>query len=195
MDHKLETAADWLSKTSATSATSTQHHNNNNTLKTNNNHRNSYDPSLKDMVDSNSISKSSAQQQKQHSYQPRRPPEGRENDELQMHAFKTNGEHSTGGGGGVINGVNGGTSTGTATTAAAVIAATTTTNGHGTEAVQIQSSKEATNGKINVQVTVLVGKYTHIHTHPHMHTKCKLIQETACLHTYTHKYFIYNILF
>ena len=123
------------------------------------------------MVDSNSISSSSLkQQQQQHSYQPRRPPEGRENDELQMHAFKTNGEHSTGiagggGAGGPSSGISGnlgdGITSDTAnTTAAAVIAATTTaTTGHGTEAVQIQSSKEATNGKINVQVTVLVGKY------------------------------------
>lgn len=163
-DHHLESSADWLAKTSM-NATNHQHHqhhhNNNNTLKTNNNHRNSYDPSLKDMVDSNSIS---SKHQQQHSYQPRRPPEGRENDELQKHAFKTNGEHSTGGPGllhGALNGggSNGGDGTTSSTTAAAVIAATTTaTTGHGTEAVQIQSSKEATNGKINVQVTVLVGK-------------------------------------
>lgn len=90
------------------------------------------------------------QHHQQHSYQPRRPPEGRENDELQMQAFKTNGEqHSTGG-------LMGGTTT-TSASAAIIAAATTRTTGQ-TEAVQIQSSKEATNGKINVQVTVLVGK-------------------------------------
>lgn len=171
-DHQLESSAEWLAKNSASSANHHHHHhhitnnnNNNNTLKTNNNHRNSYDPSLNDLVDSNCIS---SKQQQQHSYQPRRPPEGRENDELQMHAFKTNGEHSTGGlclTNGALNdvGSNGdgtSTSSASATTAAAVIAAATTatTTGRGPEAVQIQSSKEATNGKINVQVTVLVGK-------------------------------------
>lgn len=161
-----ESSADWLSKSSMANHNNHSHiNNNNNTLKTNNNHRNSYDPSLKDMVDSNSIS-----QQQQHSYQPRRPPEGRENDELQMHAFKTNGEHSTGGAVGLhSNGTNGvgGISDGTTATGAVIAATTaaTTTTGHGTEAVQIQSSKEATNGKINVQVTVLVGKCQHTFRH------------------------------
>ncbi|KAM7358864.1 myosin phosphatase targeting subunit 75D isoform 2-T7 [Cochliomyia hominivorax] len=137
---QLDTSADWLAKSS--SANHHHNNNNNNTLKTNNNHRNSYDPSLKDMVDSNSISN-------QHSYQPRRPPEGG--------AVLQNGLNPAGN--------NGDGTSSTATTTAAVIAATTTgggaaaattTTGHGTEAVQIQSSKEATNGKINVQVTVLV---------------------------------------
>lgn len=167
-DHNMESAADWLSKSAATNSHHNhQHHhtssiNNNNTLKMNNNHRNSYDPSLQDYVDSTTTQSSSAavaaqqqhhhhsQYQPQHSYQPRRPPEGRENDELQMQAFKSNGEqHSTG------DMMTGGTTTTSAS--AAVIAATTRTTGQ-TEAVQIQSSKEAANGKINVQVTVLVGK-------------------------------------
>ncbi|XP_065360908.1 ankyrin repeat domain-containing protein 50 isoform X2 [Calliphora vicina] len=157
-------AADWLSKNSTAAAATQQqqqHHNNNNnnTLKTNNNHRNSYDPSLKDMVDSNSISSMSLlqqqQQQQQHSYQPRRPPEGGAG---HINALNGVGGLGVGVGGSTSSsstvGVDGTSST--ATTAAAVIAATTTTTGHGTEAVQIQSSKEATNGKINVQVTVLV---------------------------------------
>ncbi|XP_073840870.1 myosin phosphatase targeting subunit 75D isoform X2 [Musca autumnalis] len=177
-DHVLDSAAEWLSN--SVGSNHHQHHhqnnssssssiNNNNTLKLNNNHRNSYDPSLQDLVDStstqtqnsNSIQSSSAmamhhqQYQTQHSYQPRRPPEGRENDELQMQAFKTNGEqqHSTGDMGG------GSSSTTTTSASAAVIAATAATTRHAgqTEAVQIQSSKEAANGKINVQVTVLVG--------------------------------------
>uniref|UniRef100_A0A1I8NDC8 Uncharacterized protein n=1 Tax=Musca domestica TaxID=7370 RepID=A0A1I8NDC8_MUSDO len=175
-DHVLDTAADWLSNSTANNHHHHTHNhsssggssiNNNNTLKMNNNHRNSYDPSLQDLVDStstqpqpnsNSTQTSSAmamhQHQhpsQQHSYQPRRPPEGRENDELQMQAFKINGEqHSTGEMGG------GGSSTTTTSASAAVIAATTRHSGQ-SEAVQIQSSKEAANGKINVQVTVLVG--------------------------------------
>ncbi|KAI8122188.1 Protein phosphatase 1 regulatory subunit 16A [Lucilia cuprina] len=216
-------AADWLAKTSNAA---TNHHNNNNnnnnTLKTNNNHRNSYDPSLKDMVDSNSISSMSLQQlqqHQQHSYQPRRPPEGRENDELQMHAFKTNGEHSTGGATGQhINGLNGvgigggndGSSASTATTAAAVIAATTTANtGHGTEAVQIQSSKEATNGKINVQVTVLVDtsnthnlqqqqqsqQTTHLHHNQQQHqTSQQQTPQQQHMHMHLHGHGHYNNL-
>ncbi|XP_075163701.1 myosin phosphatase targeting subunit 75D [Haematobia irritans] len=164
-EHGLDSTAEWLARSSVTSTHSHHNHSgsgssitNNNTLKMNNNHRNSYDPSLPaDMVDSTTATPSSSStstttmatqyQHSQHSYQPRRPPEGRENDELQMQAFKTNGEkHSTGGGGG---------NTTTTATSAAVIAATTRTTGQ-TEAVQIQSSKEAANGKINVQVTVLV---------------------------------------
>ncbi|XP_059226781.1 protein phosphatase 1 regulatory subunit 16A isoform X2 [Stomoxys calcitrans] len=188
--HNRDSAAEWLAKSSATTHNHHQHNhssnsiNNNNTLKMNNNHRNSYDPSLQDLVDSTtaastaSSSSTSAMasqyQQSQHSYQPRRPPEGRENDELQMKAFKTNGEqqHSTGDimGGGSGSGNGSGSGTMTTAASAAVMAAATRTAGQ-TEAVQIQSSKEAANGKINVQVTVLVGaanstSHNHHHHHP-----------------------------
>ncbi|KAH8286831.1 hypothetical protein KR018_000721 [Drosophila ironensis] len=79
-----------------------------------------------------------------HSYQPRRPPDGRENDELRLKA---------GAGGDVQR----------ATSAAAVIL-TEKGTAASAEAVQIQSSKEAANGKINVQVTVLVDtNSTHHH--------------------------------
>ncbi|XP_070141304.1 protein phosphatase 1 regulatory subunit 16A isoform X2 [Drosophila kikkawai] len=77
-----------------------------------------------------------------HSYQPRRPPDGRENDELlRLKAA----------GGGALTDVQQ-----RATSAAAVIL-TEKGTAASAEAVQIQSSKEAANGKINVQVTVLVG--------------------------------------
>ncbi|KPU78891.1 uncharacterized protein Dana_GF23633, isoform D [Drosophila ananassae] len=72
-----------------------------------------------------------------HSYQPRRPPDGRENDELFLKA-------------GAVGDMQ------RATSAAAVIL-TEKGTAASAEAVQIQSSKEAANGKINVQVTVLVG--------------------------------------
>ncbi|XP_011187303.2 protein phosphatase 1 regulatory subunit 16A isoform X2 [Zeugodacus cucurbitae] len=83
-----------------------------------------------------------------HAFNSRRPPEGRENDELQLNAYKA------GGGGGEHH---------RSTSASAMIvsdrnnmaAAAATTAGP--DAVHIQSSKEAANGKINVQVTVLVG--------------------------------------
>lgn len=79
-----------------------------------------------------------------HSYLPRRPPDGRENDEqlLQLKAGAGAGES------GELQ---------RATSAAAVIL-TDKGTAASAEAVQIQSSKEAANGKINVQVTVLVGE-------------------------------------
>jgi len=77
-----------------------------------------------------------------HSYPSRRPPDGRENDELLR-------LKAAGGVGEVQR----------ATSAAAVILSEKGTAASA-EAVQIQSSKEAANGKINVQVTVLVGEST-----------------------------------
>ncbi|EDW79051.2 uncharacterized protein Dwil_GK12231 [Drosophila willistoni] len=87
----------------------------------------------------------------QHSYLPRRPPDGRENDSEQLQQqqqFKSIG--STGQVAGEHQ---------RATSAAAVILSDKGTAASA-EAVQIQSSKEAANGKINVQVTVLVGAAT-----------------------------------
>ncbi|XP_043065050.1 protein phosphatase 1 regulatory subunit 16A isoform X1 [Drosophila ficusphila] len=81
-----------------------------------------------------------------HSYQSRRPPDGRENDELlRLKAAGAAGDMQR------------------ATSAAAVIL-TEKGTAASAEAVQIQSSKEAANGKINVQVTVLVDtNSTHHH--------------------------------
>lgn len=82
-----------------------------------------------------------------HAFNSRRPPEGRENDELQLNAYKAGGEHHR------------------STSATAMIVsdrnnmAAAATSTAGPDAVHIQSSKEAANGKINVQVTVLVGKW------------------------------------
>nr|XP_036214309.1 protein phosphatase 1 regulatory subunit 16A isoform X2 [Bactrocera oleae]XP_036214310.1 protein phosphatase 1 regulatory subunit 16A isoform X2 [Bactrocera oleae]XP_036214311.1 protein phosphatase 1 regulatory subunit 16A isoform X2 [Bactrocera oleae] len=81
-----------------------------------------------------------------HAFNSRRPPEGRENDELQLNAYKAGGgEHhrSTSATAMIVSDRNN-------MTAAAASTA-------GPDAVHIQSSKEAANGKINVQVTVLVG--------------------------------------
>lgn len=83
-----------------------------------------------------------------HAFNSRRPPEGRENDELQLNAYKAGGgEHhrSTSATAMIVSDRNN-------MTAAAASTA-------GPDAVHIQSSKEAANGKINVQVTVLVGKW------------------------------------
>lgn len=77
-----------------------------------------------------------------HSYLPRRPPDGRENDEQLLKAG------DPGAGGGELQ---------RATSAAAVIL-TDQGTAASAEALQIQSSKAANNGKINVQVTVLVGE-------------------------------------
>ncbi|XP_034482605.1 protein phosphatase 1 regulatory subunit 16A isoform X2 [Drosophila innubila] len=82
-----------------------------------------------------------------HSYLPRRPPDGRENDEQLL--LKAQGAGDSSGGGELQR----------ATSAAAVIL-TDKGTAASAEAVQIQSSKEAGNGKINVQVTVLVGAAT-----------------------------------
>ncbi|XP_030372839.1 protein phosphatase 1 regulatory subunit 16A isoform X2 [Scaptodrosophila lebanonensis] len=81
-----------------------------------------------------------------HSYLPRRPPDGRENDELQLQLA----------GGGKVSGGNGEMQR--ATSAAVILSEKGTAAS--AEAVQIQSSKDAANGKINVQVTVLVGAAT-----------------------------------
>ncbi|XP_050334050.1 protein phosphatase 1 regulatory subunit 16A isoform X2 [Bactrocera neohumeralis] len=81
-----------------------------------------------------------------HAFNSRRPPEGRENDELQLNAYKAGGgEHhrSTSASAMIVSDRN---------NMAAAAASTV-----GPDAVHIQSSKEAANGKINVQVTVLVG--------------------------------------
>ncbi|XP_032599173.1 protein phosphatase 1 regulatory subunit 16A isoform X2 [Drosophila grimshawi] len=78
-----------------------------------------------------------------HSYLPRRPPDGRENDEQLL--LKA-GDECTG-------------EVQRATSAAAVIL-TDKGTAASAEAVQIESSKAAGNGKINVQVTVLVGAAT-----------------------------------
>ncbi|XP_017489932.1 PREDICTED: protein phosphatase 1 regulatory subunit 12A isoform X1 [Rhagoletis zephyria] len=87
-----------------------------------------------------------------HTYNSRRPPEGRENDELQLNAYKAGGEHHH-----------------RSTSATAMILsdrnmAAAATSTAGPDAVHIQSSKEAANGKINVQVTVLVDT-TNTHHH------------------------------
>ncbi|XP_018783843.1 PREDICTED: protein phosphatase 1 regulatory subunit 16A isoform X3 [Bactrocera latifrons] len=82
-----------------------------------------------------------------HAFNSRRPPEGRENDELQLNAYKAGGgEHhrSTSASAMIVSDRN---------NMAAAAASTV-----GPDAVHIQSSKEAANGKINVQVTVLVAK-------------------------------------
>ncbi|XP_060653103.1 protein phosphatase 1 regulatory subunit 16A isoform X2 [Drosophila nasuta] len=86
-----------------------------------------------------------------HSYLPRRPPDGRENDEQLL--LKAQGGAAAGAGG------DSGGELQRATSAAAVIL-TDKGTAASAEAVQIQSSKEAGNGKINVQVTVLVGAAT-----------------------------------
>ena len=79
-----------------------------------------------------------------HSYITRRPPDGRENDELQMSTYKSMSA------GGVEEHQR-------STSATAIIMADR--KGSATEALQINSSnRESANGKINVQVTVLVGK-------------------------------------
>ncbi|KAM8708373.1 hypothetical protein ACLKA7_015360 [Drosophila subpalustris] len=83
-----------------------------------------------------------------HSYLPRRPPDGRENDEQLL--LKAQGAGDSSAAGGELQ---------RATSAAAVIL-TDKGTAASAEAVQIQSSKEAGNGKINVQVTVLVGAAT-----------------------------------
>nr|XP_036214298.1 protein phosphatase 1 regulatory subunit 12A isoform X1 [Bactrocera oleae]XP_036214299.1 protein phosphatase 1 regulatory subunit 12A isoform X1 [Bactrocera oleae]XP_036214300.1 protein phosphatase 1 regulatory subunit 12A isoform X1 [Bactrocera oleae]XP_036214301.1 protein phosphatase 1 regulatory subunit 12A isoform X1 [Bactrocera oleae]XP_036214302.1 protein phosphatase 1 regulatory subunit 12A isoform X1 [Bactrocera oleae]XP_036214303.1 protein phosphatase 1 regulatory subunit 12A isofo len=88
-----------------------------------------------------------------HAFNSRRPPEGRENDELQLNAYKAGGgEHhrSTSATAMIVSDRNN-------MTAAAASTA-------GPDAVHIQSSKEAANGKINVQVTVLVDT-TNTHHH------------------------------
>ncbi|KAH8373348.1 hypothetical protein KR009_001289 [Drosophila setifemur] len=93
-----------------------------------------------------------------HSYQPRRPPDGRENDELRLKAGAV-GEMQR------------------ATSAAAVIL-TEKGTAASAEAVQIQSTKEATNGKINVQVTVLVDTNS---THHHQQQHHQQLQQHAML--------------
>ncbi|BFF97538.1 protein phosphatase 1 regulatory subunit 16A [Drosophila madeirensis] len=87
-----------------------------------------------------SITSSTSTTTATHSFQSRRPPDGRENDELLR--LK-----------GVQDGAVGEMQR--ATSAAAVIL-TDKGTAASAEAVQFQSSKEAANGKINVQVTVLV---------------------------------------
>ncbi|XP_037934980.1 protein phosphatase 1 regulatory subunit 16A isoform X1 [Teleopsis dalmanni] len=144
-----ENGLSWLSKGP---------NNNNNTINTNNNN----DKKLQQQQQQGSLvlngglllthSKSADAIDSTHSLIPRRPPDGRENDELQMSAYKTGGgEHqrSTSAAAVIVTDRN-------ATTAGATLAS---------EAVQIQSSKEATNGKINVQVTVLVDTASTHHLH------------------------------
>ncbi|KAH8328169.1 hypothetical protein KR067_005084 [Drosophila pandora] len=97
-----------------------------------------------------------------HSYQPRRPPDGRENDELFLKA-------------GAVGDMQ------RATSAAAVIL-TEKGTAASAEAVQIQSSKEAANGKINVQVTVLVDtNSTHHHQQQQQQHHQQQLQQHAML--------------
>ncbi|XP_062132883.1 protein phosphatase 1 regulatory subunit 12A isoform X1 [Drosophila sulfurigaster albostrigata] len=93
-----------------------------------------------------------------HSYLPRRPPDGRENDEQLL--LKAQGGAAAGAGG------DSGGELQRATSAAAVIL-TDKGTAASAEAVQIQSSKEAGNGKINVQVTVLVDTNSTHHQQQH----------------------------
>ncbi|XP_034122553.1 protein phosphatase 1 regulatory subunit 16A isoform X2 [Drosophila guanche] len=88
-----------------------------------------------------SITSSTSTTTATHSFQSRRPPDGRENDEL----LRLKGAQD-----GAVGEMQ------RATSAAAVIL-TDKGTAASAEAVQFQSSKEAANGKINVQVTVLVG--------------------------------------
>ncbi|XP_017863232.1 PREDICTED: protein phosphatase 1 regulatory inhibitor subunit 16B isoform X2 [Drosophila arizonae] len=88
-----------------------------------------------------------------HSYLPRRPPDGRENDEQLLKAG------DPGAGGGELQ---------RATSAAAVIL-TDQGTAASAEALQIQSSKAANNGKINVQVTVLVDTNSTHHQQEQQH--------------------------
>ncbi|XP_026848989.1 protein phosphatase 1 regulatory subunit 12A isoform X1 [Drosophila persimilis] len=87
-----------------------------------------------------SITSSTSTTTATHSFQSRRPPDGRENDEL----LRLKGAQD-----GAVGEMQ------RATSAAAVIL-TDKGTAASAEAVQFQSSKEAANGKINVQVTVLV---------------------------------------
>ncbi|KAH8372267.1 hypothetical protein KR093_010853 [Drosophila rubida] len=91
-----------------------------------------------------------------HSYLPRRPPDGRENDEQLLLKAQGGSDGATAGGGELQR----------ATSAAAVIL-TDKGTAASAEAVQIQSSKEAGNGKINVQVTVLVDTNSTHHQQQH----------------------------
>ncbi|XP_030243406.1 protein phosphatase 1 regulatory subunit 16A isoform X2 [Drosophila navojoa] len=88
-----------------------------------------------------------------HSYLPRRPPDGRENDEQLLKAG------DPGASGGELQ---------RATSAAAVIL-TDQGTAASAEALQIQSSKAANNGKINVQVTVLVDTNSTHHQQEQQH--------------------------
>ncbi|KAH8296412.1 hypothetical protein KR054_005751 [Drosophila jambulina] len=99
-----------------------------------------------------------------HSYQPRRPPDGRENDELLR--------LKAGAGGAVADMQR-------ATSAAAVILTEKGTAATA-EAVQIQSSKEAANGKINVQVTVLVDTNS-THHQQHIQQQQQQLQQHALM--------------
>lgn len=143
------------SKMSGSTATSTHHNNNiittNNNNNNNNNDKKSYNASLALNNGSTHLPHSisaDAVDTHRHSYTiPRRPPDGRENDELLLNTFKINGDD-----------VNEHRRSTSSSVAAVVLSERNASGSSASEAVQIQSSKDAANGKINVQVTVLVGK-------------------------------------
>ncbi|XP_050334047.1 protein phosphatase 1 regulatory subunit 12A isoform X1 [Bactrocera neohumeralis] len=106
-----------------------------------------------------------------HAFNSRRPPEGRENDELQLNAYKAGGgEHhrSTSASAMIVSDRN---------NMAAAAASTV-----GPDAVHIQSSKEAANGKINVQVTVLVDT---TNTHHHQQQQQQQLQQSMLMPAHT----------
>lgn len=163
------TTTSTLTTNSNSNNNSNSNSNNDNTIKTNSNYARSNSYSCETSPSGDTLDSKDFKLQQHHQLQAKRQqPEGREHDELHLCAMKSDAElqkqQSTidleGGNGaalslagnhnslstnGKVPSANGETST---------VAASTATS----EAVQVQSSKEANNGKINVQVTVLVGE-------------------------------------